>query len=87
MRELLEQWPFLVFLAFLTIVAYVGYILVRRQDRDRRSAHDPLTIHLGEDFVELPPDSSPQEVREILMVMQGRTSGNSWDAEHSPRKE
>lgn len=87
MKELLEQWPFLVFLAFLAVVVCVGYVLARRQDRDRRSAHDPLTIHLGENFVELPSDSSPQEVREVLMVMQGRTSGNSGDAKNSPRKE
>lgn len=87
MKEMLEQWPFLAFLAFLAVVICAGWVLVRRQDRDRRSAHDPLAIHLGEDFVELPSDSSPQEVREILMAMQGRTTGGSWDAKRSPGKE
>jgi hypothetical protein len=87
MRDLLEQLPFLVFQAFLAVVACVGHVLIRRQDRDRRSLDDPLVLHIGDDFVELPANSSPREIRDILMIMQGHTPETPQNTTNLNRKE
>lgn len=71
-KDLMEQVPFLIFLAFVTVVFVTGWVLVRRRDGDRRAPNEPLTLRLGEDFVEVPHGSSPHEVKEILMAMQQR---------------
>lgn len=87
MKELLGQLPFLVFLAFLFAVTCAGCVLIRRQDKDRRSANDPLAIHVGDDFVELPADSSPREIQDILMVLRGHAPETLDGVRDSSRKE